>query len=255
MQNKINVYCEKIIEGSWLTAVILTPLFFNIYSSRIFEPDKIAIFRSLALVIVAAWFILIVLNSRRIGVSKFRNIRTWVKNHLNPFTVVIGLMVVSYVLSTLLSVNPWISWFGSYQRSQGTYTFLSYMVFFLAIVIHLRHRDQLDRLLNVIVMASIPVALYGVLQHFNLDPIPWGKDTSIRVASSLGNSIFIAAYLIMVFPISLWRILNVFKMSVNGQNKLLNILRFVFYGFINVLFLTALLVLLEPQISKQMLLR
>ena len=45
------------MEAAWLAAVMLVPLFFNIYSSRIFEPDKLTLLRSLALVILAAWLV------------------------------------------------------------------------------------------------------------------------------------------------------------------------------------------------------
>lgn len=57
MPTKLSRYCEGILEAAWLAAVILVPFFFNIYSSRIFEPDKITILRSLALIILVAWII------------------------------------------------------------------------------------------------------------------------------------------------------------------------------------------------------
>ena len=55
MGSKLSRYCEGLIEAAWLAAVIVIPLFFNVVSSRIFEPDKISILRTLALVILAAW--------------------------------------------------------------------------------------------------------------------------------------------------------------------------------------------------------
>ena len=45
------------MEAAWLAAVIVVPVFFNIYSSRIFEPDKITLLRSLALIVLAAWLV------------------------------------------------------------------------------------------------------------------------------------------------------------------------------------------------------
>ena len=56
--SKLSVFCEKLIEACWLAAIILAPLFFNVYSSRVFEPDKISLVRSLALVMLAAWLTL-----------------------------------------------------------------------------------------------------------------------------------------------------------------------------------------------------
>ncbi len=38
-----------------------------------------------------------------------------------------------------------------------------------------------------------------------LDPLPWGGDTFERVASNMGNSIFVAAYLIMTFFVAVYK--------------------------------------------------
>ena len=238
MQNTITRICENLIEACWLSAVILTPLFFNIYSSRIFEPDKIALLNSLSVIIVCAWITLGVNNIRKINLRNLTLPIKWSEIIRKPFILPVGLMVVVYILSSIFSVNPWTSWFGSYQRSQGTLTFVSYMVIFIAIIFHLKSKEQVDRLINTIMLASIPVAMYGILQHFNLDPIPWGKDTSVRVASSLGNSIFVAAYLIMVFPLALGRFLLAIREIISGVLDKSNWLRIIFYAFICLLILT-----------------
>src|SRR4030042_363340 len=57
MRTKLSVFCERIMEAGWLAALIVEPLFFNVYSSRVFEPDKLALLRSIALVMIATWII------------------------------------------------------------------------------------------------------------------------------------------------------------------------------------------------------
>ena len=57
MPTKLSRYCEGVIETAWLAAVIVVPVFFNVYSSRIFEPDKITLLRTITLVILAAWIV------------------------------------------------------------------------------------------------------------------------------------------------------------------------------------------------------
>src|SRR5438552_1591988 len=42
-------------------------------------------------------------------------------------------------------------------------------------------------------------------QADRLDPLPWAGDTATRVASSMGNAIFVAAWLIMAVPYTLYR--------------------------------------------------
>jgi hypothetical protein len=57
MQTKLSIFCEKLIEAGWLASLILVPVFFNIYSARSFEPDKLTLMRSIALVMALAWLI------------------------------------------------------------------------------------------------------------------------------------------------------------------------------------------------------
>lgn len=57
MPTKLSRYTEGVIEACWLAAIVMTPLFFNKYSSRIFEPDKAALLRTLAIIILGAWLI------------------------------------------------------------------------------------------------------------------------------------------------------------------------------------------------------
>src|SRR5690606_17951074 len=61
-----------------------------------------------------------------------------------------------------------------------------------------------------------PVSLYGLLQHYRLDPLPWGGDTTFRVASTMGNPIFVAAYLIMVVPLTIARLAQQIARAVQG---------------------------------------
>lgn len=201
---KLSVFCDKILETGWLLAVIITPLFFNVYSSRVFEPDKLTTLRTLALIMAAVWLVKYIEKRSsgpyEIGIS-------WRTPLVFPtlFTIIV------YILTTVLSVTPWVSFLGSYQRLQGTFTTLSYIVVFLVILQGLRTREQLDRLITVVILNSLPIALYGLIQRNKLDPLPWGGDVTIRVASNMGNAIFVAAYLIMATPPTLARIVRAFR--------------------------------------------
>ena len=57
MNTKFSRFLEAIIEAGWLAALIIVPLFFNVHSSRVFEPDKLSLLRSIALVMAVAWLI------------------------------------------------------------------------------------------------------------------------------------------------------------------------------------------------------
>ncbi len=204
VETRVSRLVEKIVESGWLAALIVVPLLFNVYDERVFEEDKAPLLRSIALFLAVAGLIWLIERGRRALHTDDRPF--W----RLPLVVPWALMVAVYVLTTLWSVAPGISFWGAYIRRQGTYTNLSYMLLFILIVLLLRSPEQVNRLVTVILLASLPAALYGVVQHFGLDPLPWGGDVQRRVSSVAGNPIFIAAYLIMVVPLTLARVIEHF---------------------------------------------
>lgn len=217
MRTKISVFCEQIIEVGWLLALIATPLFFNIFSSRVFEPDKLALLRTIASVSALAWFIKQIETWRTPPQDERRGaFIAWLKR---PLSVPILLTVLAYLVSTAASVAPRISLWGSYQRLQGTYTTFSYLVICGLLLEGLRTRSQLQRIVTAVILTSLPIAIYGLVQHHALDLLPWGGDVTSRVASNLGNAIFVSAYLIMVIPLTLVRWLALQRHTLEEQPR------------------------------------
>jgi tetratricopeptide (TPR) repeat protein/O-antigen ligase len=227
---RLGLVADKVIEYGWLAAAIFAPLFFNVYSSRVFEPDKISTLRSIVLVMALAWLIKVLEGGVRayraseaetrmgrlgdaMGGGAERGLPPWLGWLRVPMLLPIIVYALAYLLSSLFSVTMDATVFGSYQRLQGTYTQYSYMLLGIMIIANMRTRTQLERLINFMILTSIPVALYGLMQAapllgFKLDPLPWAGDTATRVASTMGNAIFVAAWLIMIVPLVLYRFFN-----------------------------------------------
>ena len=72
MQTKISLFCDKVIEAGWLIGLIIIPLFFKMYSQRVFEPDKLALLRSIALFVVTARVIRFIDRNGALIVQRFR---------------------------------------------------------------------------------------------------------------------------------------------------------------------------------------
>lgn len=209
MQSKLSSWCDGLIEAGILAAVITAPLFFNIHSDRVFEPDKLTIVRSIAVIMAGAWLV------RFVDQQGWRDLDRWRWGHEEsvwrvPFALPVLFLVIVYIISTIFSVVPRTSWAGSYQRLQGTYTTLSYIVIFALAMSTIRRREQVNRLVTAVIITSIPISLYGLLQHYGLDPLPWGGNVQERIAGHMGNAIFIAAYLIMAVPLTVIRIVDAF---------------------------------------------
>ncbi len=219
-QTTLSTWCERIIEGGWLLALTLIPIYFNLFSARHFEPDKATMLRAIVLIMVAAGI------ARAIDQFTQHNMPTdgpapleattgsnpfphiWQRFQQLPLAVPVLVYALVFIFTTFTSIVPLTSFWGSYQRLQGTYTHFAYIGLFVMIVMTMRRYAQLERFITITLVTSLVVAGYGILQHFQLDPLPWRGDVITRVASTMGNSIFVAAYMIMIVPLALYRLIT-----------------------------------------------
>jgi tetratricopeptide (TPR) repeat protein/O-antigen ligase len=232
MSNKLDRLCDRVIEAGWLLALIVAPLLFNPFSHNVFELGKIAAVRSIALVMLLAWM---VKGVERGGMNPTAKTwkpskdgwklhaafpKLWRSVTANPLPFLALLFLAAHGLATITSIAPRISLWGSYQRLEGLYTTGAYLVIFFSVLALLRTREQIDRLITTVLLVSLPVSLYGILQHFGADPLQWGSDVSARVTSTLGNPIFLAAFLIMAVPLTLCRLLDAWQKSPSALRPL-----------------------------------
>jgi O-antigen ligase len=242
MRTKLSLFCDKLIEAGWLAAAIVVPVLFNVRSAKIFEVDKIALFRSLVLLMVLAW---VIRRSEAAGEQDNDDSRLGLRQRLiafvrKPVVLPAFALAVAHAVATAASVWPHGSLWGSYERRQGLYATLSYVTLFLLIVQGLRWRLQIDRLVGLLVVTSIPVSMYAIVQRFGLDPVPWSQDVAQRVTSMQGNPIFTSAYLIMVVPLALGRAVNAASQALADRDgRTLRIVSAAFYGAVVLLHLVA----------------
>ncbi|MFP4394447.1 MAG: hypothetical protein ACLFTI_04205 [Anaerolineales bacterium] len=224
--SRLSAFCDRALEAGWLLGVTITPVFFNVYSSRVFEPDKLTTLRALSLVMAILWLVRF-LEEWMHGKKPMRF--SWQTPMVLPALLTMGI----YLISSIFSLVPYTSFIGSYQRLQGTYTLFGYLVIFFAILTSLRTREQLSRLMTVLILNSLPVSLYGIIQHNGLDPLPWAGDVQRRVASNMGNAIFVAAYLVMIVPLTGARIIQSFNDILSREeSRLTDIFRTSAYIFL-----------------------
>lgn len=103
-------------------------------------------------------------------------------------------------LSALISAH-WYATFPEVVRS------LSYMALGMAALNGMVERRDVDRALLIMVLASIIPSVYGILQHFRIDPIAWVPSSHERVLATFGNPTYFAAYLAFTIPVTLGRLL------------------------------------------------
>src|SRR5688572_3961326 len=107
MRTKLSIFCEKLIEAGWLAAVVVVPLYFNIYSARTFEPDKITFLRAIVSLMILAWLVMVVEQGRTSAgetpLTLPERFRGWLKQPLFLPTL---LLALAYIVSTLFSISP-----------------------------------------------------------------------------------------------------------------------------------------------------
>jgi len=214
MNTKLSILCDKFIEAGWLAALILAPLYMNIYTHRMFEPDKSTIIRCLALLMLAFYITKIVDNA----ITKYRSSETPLPQNGNntslhfiktPLFISFVLFVIAYIISVIFSATPYNSLWGGYDRMQGLYTTAGYWVIFLMAALNLRTKEQIGRIVSAIIFTSVIIVAYSFIQWFRLDPVPWqAMDPSSRASATFGNPHFLASYLIIVIPLTLTRLIQ-----------------------------------------------
>jgi len=208
MEGKIARCCAKVIRIGLLLLILLLPLVFDIGMEDAFALPKVTLFRIIILVCGIALVIKKIENriekqfSQNLGetVVAKGNKGFWVN-----FAVLVFLLVGA--VATLRSPNIYLSFVGAYKfYFWGLSSIIGYVVIYF-VVIDDAPLSYIEKTINLVLVGSVLVTIYGILQHFGLDFISWEQSSKERVFSTLGNPNFLGAYLIMVIPLGLSRLM------------------------------------------------
>ena len=199
----------RAMEGLWLLSVGLVPLAFAPPDFMLFiDAPKVTLLRTLVGLMVMLWLIEWAIQSQPISLLSYGDpwsrFKEWISEQpsrsvLIAATLFLANYSVSILFSPALSVSLWGNNPG--RDGYGLYNMASYYILFMVIATHLKTREQLWRLLSVIVITATIAALYGVLQHVGLDP--FNQRSGQRVHATFGNPLFAASFLVVAFPVSL----------------------------------------------------
>jgi O-antigen ligase len=188
----------------WLIALsVLTPLI--AFQHVVLEP---LFFKTMAFFLVTELMLLvylILLFQDKVQLPK----NNWINWSLVGLLAVLG-------ISTLVSDNPSVSFWGSAHRIMGFMTWLHLIIYSLIAGAVVINKTDWLRLLRIVIVTSIFVVLYGIGQYLG-----WGflvSSENSRIDSVMTNPLFLASYLLVVFPITIfhtvltkqmmWRILG-----------------------------------------------
>jgi tetratricopeptide (TPR) repeat protein len=191
----------------------VTPLIIFPTTSELFELNKMWTVWGISLLILFLWVSKMVITRQFI----FRK---------TPLDIPIGLFLFSQILSTIFSMDQYVSFWGYYSRFNGgllsltAYIFLYYA--FASNLLDGKRKNTLRTLLVTIFTGGI-VALWGFPSHFGYDPTCmffrgtldvscWTEafQPKVRIFSTLGQPNWLATYLAVLTPLSIGFAVNIF---------------------------------------------
>lgn len=193
--------CGRALEITWLAVIFLVPLFFNPQIYAVFVLNKALLLEFLVIAMLALWIAGWVQRPAGQRSLHWKNIFT------SPLHLSILVFGVIATLSTIMSLTPAISFWGSYFRRAGLLILLCWVLFFLIVAQQMRNRMQLLRAVYTLLLSSGIVSIMGILQYFfpdvmtNLFQSPYTLGG--RVSSTIGNPLFLSSFLAMVVPFNL----------------------------------------------------
>jgi tetratricopeptide (TPR) repeat protein len=197
---RVRIWSAALTESAWLAALVVVPLVVNLQSRRAFEADKVALLRSIAVLLAAVLAIEALATGGRARSEALRSLRR------TPVVAGVLALACAHLIASVFSIAPRISLLGSYERAHGAYTWAACVTVFIALLLRARTRGQTDRVVTTLVLASFSAALYGVMQRTGYDPVVWSSDHDGRIDGTLGNPTFLGGFLAMVVPITIARL-------------------------------------------------
>jgi len=191
----------KATELCWLTIVFLLPLYFNPLCHHSFYLNKALLLQFLVIVMLglflADWFT--TKQNTSLVTDNWKHIIT------PPLFLPVLIFGLSSVLSTLFSITPDVSFWGSINRKEGMLTLLYWIIFFLVVSSQIHHKTQLFRVFYTLLLSSGIVSIIGIAEYIfpSVSEKLLHISYSVRSSSTTGNPLSLGVFLSMVIPLTM----------------------------------------------------
>src|SRR4030067_3404194 len=140
--------CDTFIAGLLIATVVVIPLFFDIRLYSVFDLSKVMTLYLLTIAILVVWSIALVFK------HGFKFSHTAIDIPLLAYIFI-------FIISSIISINPIMSLFGTYKRFEGLTATLCYILIFYATVNFITTRKRLYLLVIAIVAGAAVSSIYG----------------------------------------------------------------------------------------------
>lgn len=196
-----------------LSLSLLVALVFNPFGSSLFELAKLQ-FLVFFLTICA------VVSTTRLVF--FRSLKISYNKYTYFF---IGFWILSLMLSTLFSIAPELSFWGTYDRVQGFYSQIIYLIFFIIFFSTLNNKKRQEIFLKILLFVASILSIHAILQHFGIGLFNTvgAEEFAGRSFATLGHPNSLGQFLL--FPI--WASVYFLIESKKSKEKIFNLVVFV----------------------------
>ena len=197
---------DVVICGVLTLIFFLCPLFFTGLVAQIAGFEKMILFYFLVLSGVVVWVI------KGVVVGELKLKRT-------PLDLSILALLASFIISTILSVNPKISLIGSYGNvSKSLIAVIVYILFYYFLVNNINAKRIKLMFWSIIISASI-IAVYSLSQVFGLFILPFSFTKFINF-NPLGSMSALTSFLAIVLPLFVVGACQLREIHTNLRNKI-----------------------------------
>lgn len=185
---------------SFIVLLFAVPLVFTVHVG-----NPIHVTKNDSLIIIGGFFIILT-SSLLLYQYKNKKLKTkglFIDKNIDPY---VGLFFISAAISSIFSVNPFVSYNGYYTRPLGFEMYLYTFLIYIFSSTFLQDEKRIQIVMYVMELSAVVVSIYAFLQFAGMDPFGIQPVNEGRPFGTLGNSVFIGGFLTLVFPFSLMRI-------------------------------------------------
>jgi len=190
-----------LITVTLVTLTIGNPLLFSGLTRSVFEVNKLLLFRITSLITLFLWILhyFYITDTKQCDHTPQNAYQTrlfsWKKIGLEP---IILIWIFLNLVSSLFSPSIHVSLIGAYDRWEGLFTLINYILLLLMVAKLVIHKYQLFWILGGLICATGLSAYYGVLQSTGYDFMNWNADPTFRVFACINNPVHFCAFVGMV---------------------------------------------------------
>ncbi|MDP3991067.1 MAG: O-antigen ligase family protein [Candidatus Nealsonbacteria bacterium] len=171
-QTDLEKICLFVVRwGTYL--VLLTPLIVQKDFFFPFVAPKTIFFRIMIEIILAAYLFLAIANSRY-------------RPRINILTITLVLFLLVFILASFTGVNLERSFWSTNERMTGIFTMLHLFAFFVVLSSTFKRRQDWEKILGASIIVGVLLSVWDL----------FGSDLSSRGGATIGNTSFMAAYLL-----------------------------------------------------------